>query len=128
VLLKKAWGRDLLLRFGCEQEWEAHSATSVCCSGCLSLGDVSGVNGNDTDATLMRGDHDTLRLAGIHTKLCLQHDDNELPRGKVIVDENNFVKPGSLGFWLNLGARPAIDISHRKKTPGDVTRIEGGSG
>src|ERR1700722_5267940 len=94
----------LFLRLGREQKRVALAAACFGSSRRLTLGHVLGVDRDHARTAPMCSHHHPIRLVLVHAKLRLQYRDDELPRRKIVVDENNLMEPRSFRLRPNLGA------------------------
>jgi hypothetical protein len=99
-------------RLGRKQEWISLAAAPICCSRRLTLGNVPGVDGDNAYAAPVRRHHHAAGLILTHAEFRLQDGDDELPRRKVVIDENDLVQARSFRLKPNLDAWPDGDVAH----------------
>ena len=104
--------KSLFLRFGGEEKRIALAATGFGSSRRLRFGNVPCVDSDDAAATAVRGHHDSVGLIFAHAEFGLEDRDDEVARRKVIVDENDLVKPRALDRGFDLGLRLDDGFAH----------------
>src|SRR5947207_9030787 len=102
----------LLLRLGGKLQRIAFAAAGFRPARGLGLSHVARINGDNADAAPMRGHHHPIGLVLAHAKLALEHGDDELARGVVVVEQDDLVQPRPFRLEANLGAPLGGDVAH----------------
>src|SRR5262245_19357137 len=71
----------------------------------LRLRNVAGIDRDDAGSLLVRCHHYLVGVAFVHTEYGLEHLHDELARGVVIVEQDDFPQRRTLRLWLDLRAR-----------------------
>jgi hypothetical protein len=94
--------RRLFLWLGREQQGMALASARIRRVRCLGFRYILRVDGNDTHAAPMCGDHNPQGLILAHAKFRLQNHDDELAGRKVVIDQNDLWRRGRSTFISSL--------------------------
>src|SRR5262249_13409004 len=109
----RTWrGRRLLLRLGRKLQRIALAAAGFRSARGLGFGYVARIDGDNADAAPMRRHHHPIGLVLAHTKLALEHRDDELARSVVVVEQDDLVQPRPFRLKANLSAPLGGDVAH----------------
>src|SRR5262244_3279657 len=108
----QARGGTLFLRLGGKLQRIALAAAGLGPARRLGLGDVPGIDGDHANAAPMGGHHHAIGLVLAHAELTLEHGDHELPRGVIVVEQNDLVQARPFRLQAYLGARLGGDVGH----------------
>ena len=79
----------------------------------LGFGDVFGVQAAYGRTLVMYLEHDLCRAFQAHRKKRLQHFDDELHGGEIVVDQDHLIELGRLGFAALQKVNVFLPSSHR---------------
>src|SRR5262245_10010804 len=117
---KRVAGGTLFLRLGGKLERIALATAGFRSARGLGLGDVPGVDGDHAYPASMSGHHHPIGLILAHAEFPLEHGDDELARGVVVVEQNDLVQARPFRLEADLGARLGGDVGHWRAGPPDL--------